>query len=132
VESFQAGFQVQLQAAIASLYGTVCAKPCFAVDTTVLNAEQVADTILDLLADFHVDSDPDLSARGRFCTTSEMASACAAGVNGRVFRLFNGCHAVVPLPVPLLTPLSPADKSQKGVPEVPPRRRTIITFAHGQ
>jgi adenylate kinase len=49
VDSFQAAFQVQLQAAIAALYGIVCARPCFAVDTTLLDAVQVAGKVLDIL-----------------------------------------------------------------------------------
>lgn len=49
VDSFQAGFQVQLQAAIASLYAIVCARPCFAIDTTDLNEEGVTETVLHLL-----------------------------------------------------------------------------------
>jgi adenylate kinase len=49
VDSSQVGFQVQLQAAIASMYGIVCGRPVFAINTTALNAQQVTDTVLDLL-----------------------------------------------------------------------------------
>jgi adenylate kinase len=49
VNDFQAGFQVQLQASVATLYAIICARPCFAIDATELNAEQVVETVLDLL-----------------------------------------------------------------------------------
>jgi len=49
VSTFQAAFQVQLQAAVAAIYAITCARPCFAIDTTELNAEQVVETVLDLL-----------------------------------------------------------------------------------
>jgi adenylate kinase len=49
ITEFQAGFQVQLQAAIATLYAITCGRACFAIDTTELNAEQVLGTVLNLL-----------------------------------------------------------------------------------
>lgn len=49
VNSFQAGFQVQLQAAVAILYAITCARPCFAIDTTELDADQVLEAVLNLL-----------------------------------------------------------------------------------
>lgn len=54
VTEFQAGFQVQLQAAIASLYAITCGRPCFAIDTTELNAEQVLGTVLNLIQEVGV------------------------------------------------------------------------------
>ena len=49
VTEFQVGFQVQLQAVMASLYAVTCARPCFAIDTTELNPEQVLGAVLSLL-----------------------------------------------------------------------------------
>jgi adenylate kinase len=49
VNAFQAGFQVQLQAAVATLYAITCARPCFAIDTTELDAEQVFEAVLSFL-----------------------------------------------------------------------------------
>jgi adenylate kinase len=48
VTEFQAAFQVQLQAAIATLYAITCGRPCFAIDTTELKAEQVFGVVLNL------------------------------------------------------------------------------------
>jgi adenylate kinase len=49
VNSFQSSFQVQLQAAIATLYAITCARPCFAVDTTELDAQELLEAVLNLL-----------------------------------------------------------------------------------
>ncbi len=49
VSAFQAGFQVQLQAAVAAIYSIICERPCFAIDTTELDPECVVETVLDLL-----------------------------------------------------------------------------------
>jgi len=49
VTEFDAGFQVQLQAAIASFYAITCGRPCFVIDTTKLKAEQVLEMVLNLL-----------------------------------------------------------------------------------
>jgi adenylate kinase len=49
VNAFQSGFQVYLQSAIAALYAVTCGRPCFALDTTRLDAEQVAAVALKLL-----------------------------------------------------------------------------------
>jgi len=49
VDSFQAGFQVQLQAAVAAIYAIACGQPCFAIDTTQLTPEDVSGIALDLL-----------------------------------------------------------------------------------
>lgn len=50
VNSFEVIFQVQLQAAVAAIYAIACGKPCFAIDTTRLDAGATADTALELLA----------------------------------------------------------------------------------
>jgi Archaeal adenylate kinase len=49
VTEFQASFQVQLQAAIATFYAITCGRACFAIDTTELNQKQVLETALNLL-----------------------------------------------------------------------------------
>ncbi len=49
VDAFQAGFQVQLQAAVAAIYAIACGQPCFAIDTTQSTAEDVSGIALDLL-----------------------------------------------------------------------------------
>jgi hypothetical protein len=49
VDAFQAGFQVQLQAAVAAIYAIACGQPCFAIDTTQLTPEDVSGFALDLL-----------------------------------------------------------------------------------
>ena len=48
-DAFQAGFQVQLQAALAATYAIICGRPCFAIDTTRSTAEVTAEIALDLL-----------------------------------------------------------------------------------
>jgi adenylate kinase len=50
VSSFEVQFQVQLQAAVAAIYAIACGRPCFALDTTRLDADATADTALELLA----------------------------------------------------------------------------------
>jgi adenylate kinase len=49
VDAFQAGFQVQLQAAVAVIYAIVCGRPCFAIDTTQSTPQDVTGIALDLL-----------------------------------------------------------------------------------
>lgn len=49
VSAFQAGFQAQLQAAVAATYAIICARPCFAIETTELDPEDVVETVLNLL-----------------------------------------------------------------------------------
>jgi hypothetical protein len=49
VDSFQVGFQVQLQAAVAAFYAIACGRPCFALDTTRLAGDEVAEIALELL-----------------------------------------------------------------------------------
>jgi adenylate kinase len=57
VSAFQAGFQVELQAAVAAVYAIICARPCFAIDTTELDPERVVEIVLDLLEEAGVPFD---------------------------------------------------------------------------
>ncbi len=49
IDPFQAGFQLQLQTAVAAIYAIICGRPCFAIDTTKLAPKTVAEIVLGLL-----------------------------------------------------------------------------------
>ena len=54
IDAFQAGFQMQLQTAVAAIYAIICGRPCLAIDTTKLAPETVAETVLGLLQEVGV------------------------------------------------------------------------------
>lgn len=49
VDAFQAGLQVQLQATVAAIYAITCGKPCFALETTRMDPEEVVTAAFELL-----------------------------------------------------------------------------------